>query len=49
MAGKPREVECIGAAHVDLLAADSALYEENVIRFLRHWLGTTGDSTAEGV
>jgi alpha-beta hydrolase superfamily lysophospholipase len=48
-AAEPKElIEFAGAAHGDLLAADSALYEENVIRFLRHWLRPTGDSRAEG-
>jgi hypothetical protein len=45
---EPASREPAGAAHVDLLAVDSALYEESVIRFLRRWLETTGDSTAEG-
>ena len=39
-------VEFAGVAHVDLLAADSALYEESVIRFLRRWLETARDSAA---
>jgi fermentation-respiration switch protein FrsA (DUF1100 family) len=46
-AAEPKElVEFEGVAHVDLLAADSALYEESVIRFLRRWLEIGPDSTA---
>lgn len=49
-AAEPKElVEFAGAAHVDLLAADSALYEESVIRFLRRWLETGPDSAAATV
>ncbi|BBO34807.1 alpha/beta hydrolase [Lacipirellula parvula] len=35
-----RLVEFPDAAHVDLFAADPALYEESVLRFLRRWLET---------
>lgn len=46
-AAEPKElVEFAGVAHVDLLAANPALYEETVIRFLRRWLERGPDSPA---
>ncbi len=46
---EPKElVEFPGVAHVDLMAANPALYDESILRFLRRWLETSPNSALLG-